>query len=272
VFLNFVCGSFVVISVVDGPWRSFVVVVIVVVVVDRLWRSFVLSVVVGTINVIVFSVAKVMMLFFILVHHFHFMILVFIQLILVFILVHLVDLVLVVKKLVYMLYGPIRSLVHDVGSGSKYRDNVSICEVGQFHVVNVVIIVGVENIVHRGGSRFVGAVVFVVVDRLVRAPFNDETTGLDKWLPLNMCQGFDARNGCIGDGQSSPLMTGDPGAGGQGQKIEVPLDVAGRCHGNGAKGASTGSVGGVRILKNLYVLPKLDPHGGIIGGRHPCDN
>ena len=52
-------------------------------------------------------------------------------------------------------------------------------EVGEFRVVNVVVVRRVEwDVSSGGGGRNEVEVVFGVVDGLIRAPFDDETGGL----------------------------------------------------------------------------------------------
>jgi hypothetical protein len=48
-----------------------------------------------------------------------------------------------------------------------------------------------------------------VVVKVVGSPFDDETRGLQEWLILVKGKGLDTRNGSIGDGENSPLVTRD---------------------------------------------------------------
>ena len=70
-----------------------------------------------------------------------------------------------------------------------------------------------SGIVGRGN---VVAIVFVIVDRVVGTPLDDETRSLDEWLAFVGRKGFNASDGDVGHGEGGPAVTGDTGAGGQG--------------------------------------------------------
>ena len=91
------------------------------------------------------------------------------------------------------------------------------------------------------------------VDGVIVAPFDDQTAVLQHGLAVSEGEGMDARDGRVGHGKGCPVVTGNTIAGGEGQEIIVSLRVAGRCEGDGAKGARAERVSGVVVLENLDV-------------------
>ena len=73
-----------------------------------------------------------------------------------------------------------------------------------------------DVIAASGGG--VNEVILSVVDGKVWAPFDDKTLFLDKGTTLVESKHFDAGNGCVRDGQDSPIVAGNACSSGQRQK------------------------------------------------------
>jgi hypothetical protein len=97
------------------------------------------------------------------------------------------------------------------------------------------------------------AIVFGIVDRVVRAAFNNEAAGLKEGLPIFDGEGFDASNSGVGHGKNNPLMAGDASATRKRQKIIVTGCIASRIKSNGANGSCLWCVGGVVVLEHLDI-------------------
>jgi branched-subunit amino acid ABC-type transport system permease component len=72
-------------------------------------------------------------------------------------------------------------------------------EVGELVGVKGVVVGRVENVVGRIVGGVIIAVIFVVVDNVVRAPFDDEATVLEEGLSFFFCEGLDPGNGLVSD-------------------------------------------------------------------------
>ena len=116
----------------------------------------------------------------------------------------------------------VRSLVRHRGGEGRGIGGASISsKVREFGRVNGVKETDREGIVSVISSGIVGrgdvvAIVFVVVDRVVGTPLDDETRILDEGLAFVGRKGFNASDGHVGHGEGGPAVTGDTGAGGQG--------------------------------------------------------
>jgi hypothetical protein len=81
---------------------------------------------------------------------------------------------------------------------------------------------------------------------------------LDKRLLIGNAEGFNPCDGRVGHGKRDPLVTGDAGASGEGQKVVVALCVSSRIEGNGSQGPCFGGVGRVVVLEHLDVSPEFE--------------
>jgi hypothetical protein len=138
-------------------------------------------------------------------------------------------------------------------------------EGGKFVGVDGVII-EIKVVVSGMGRRWLKIeVVLIVINRVVRTPLDDKTGCLDKGLPVSDGQGFDAGNGGVGDRKFRLAVAREAGTSGQRHEVVVPLSITSRGKSNGAQRTRTRCVGGVKLLKNLGIGPKLKPHGCELG-------
>jgi len=125
-----------------------------------------------------------------------------------------------------------------------------------------------EIIVKGGVGRGLKiGVIFGVIDGVIGAPFNDESSGLEERLTIVEGKGVDPGNGGVGDGKFGPTMAGDTSTGGKREEIKRSMGTAGGTDGDRTHGACVWGVGRVMVVKNLGVCAKFDAHGVIIRAR-----
>jgi hypothetical protein len=81
----------------------------------------------------------------------------------------------------------------------------------KFVGLNGVVVIGGEIVNGEEIWECVIAVVFIVVDGLVGAVFDNEAGGLKEGLAFVLSECLDAGNGRVGDGDKRPLVTGNAG-------------------------------------------------------------
>jgi hypothetical protein len=96
--------------------------------------------------------------------------------------------------------------------------------IGDYGSINAVVVVSRErNVVGIGGGGdeigIGGGGDEIGVDGVVRMPFDNEPALLDEGLVLPEGKGFNPCNCGVGEGNRDPAVAGDPGAGGQTEKV-----------------------------------------------------
>ena len=98
-------------------------------------------------------------------------------------------------------------------------------KVGKLVSGNGLVVSDLENI---NVVKFWGdviAVILGVINRVIRAPFDNKTALLDEGATLVKGKRFNASNGSVGNRECGPAVTGDPSTSGQGHEIVVTLGV-----------------------------------------------
>ena len=147
-------------------------------------------------------------------------------------------------------------------------------EVVKFGVVDGVEIGEGESVVIGGWALwgFVIKIVFVVIDGVVGAPFNNEAVFLEEGHFVADGKGLDASDGRVRDRKLGPAVSGNASTSGEGDEIVRSLDVSGRVEGNGADGTSGWGVGGGVIIKHLRICAEFDSHRIVVWTMVSCDN
>ena len=160
-------------------------------------------------------------------------------------------------------------MFHSLGWTRGWRGRPKIStKVMKFVVVDGVIIF-VREVISREDIRgCVVAVIFVGVDKEIRAPFDDQTTVLKKRLPFMGGHGLNAGNDGVIHGEGIPLVSGNAGARGQGQEIVIAICVAGRGKGDGTDRTRFRGVCRVVGFKNLRIGAEFDVKFIEIGRRN----
>ena len=126
----------------------------------------------------------------------------------------------------------------------------------------------------RRARGIVVEIILVVINEVIRAPFDNKSTCLDERLAFVHGESFNAGDAAgVGDWNDGPLMARDVGAGCKRQKIiVVAVGISSGYVHDGTKRPSFGGVGGVGGLKNLNILPELDAHAIIVTGRRASND